>query len=353
MQKVISINLNGHAYQLEESGYEAIRDYLATAARDLEGNPDLTEIMADLEQAIADKCQRFLAPHKSVVTAAEVRQIVAEMGPIDATPGAGTASAEDPGAKQQAGAGPKRLFRIPDGAMIAGVCQGLASYTGIDVTVVRVAFFLLGVFSGVGVVAYIVMMFVVPEASTPEERAAAGAVPFNAQDVVDRAKKQYAEGTRRMRRHWRRHYRYRWGYGMAPASAAISAGPRFGGALLPLFGLIHLFVFLVMASLLVGLVNTGEILGRELPDDMPLWAAVLTLLVVYQIFVSPIRAAARWSRGPDPGGYAFWNTVIALTGIAIVFFVASNHMPEVREFLQKLPDLFRDFMHAVRDLVNS
>ena len=31
MQKVISINLNGNAYQLDESGYDALRAYLARA----------------------------------------------------------------------------------------------------------------------------------------------------------------------------------------------------------------------------------------------------------------------------------------------------------------------------------
>ena len=60
MQKVISINLNGNAYQLDESGYDALHEYLASAERALASNPDRAEIMADLEQAIADKCQKFL-----------------------------------------------------------------------------------------------------------------------------------------------------------------------------------------------------------------------------------------------------------------------------------------------------
>ena len=84
MQKVITINLNGHAYQIDEAGYDALREYLDEAERALAGNPDRREIVADLEQAIADKCQPFLGPHKSVVTAAEVAQIVKEMGPIEA-----------------------------------------------------------------------------------------------------------------------------------------------------------------------------------------------------------------------------------------------------------------------------
>ena len=48
MQRVISINLNGNAYQLDESGYDALREYLAGADRALAANPDRTEILADL-----------------------------------------------------------------------------------------------------------------------------------------------------------------------------------------------------------------------------------------------------------------------------------------------------------------
>jgi hypothetical protein len=113
MQKVITINLNGNAYQLDESGYEALHQYLADASRALESNPDRAEIVADLEQAIADKCQRFLGASKTVIAAAEVEQIVREMGPIDAAAGD-----EAPGAARDGTTRgeprPKRLVRIPE-----------------------------------------------------------------------------------------------------------------------------------------------------------------------------------------------------------------------------------------------
>src|SRR5262249_48718950 len=60
MQKVITINLNGNAYQLDEAGYEALVAYLDRAERQLRDNPDRAEILADLEQAIAEKCLRYL-----------------------------------------------------------------------------------------------------------------------------------------------------------------------------------------------------------------------------------------------------------------------------------------------------
>src|SRR5262252_8175853 len=93
MQKVISINLNGNAYQIEEGGYDALIAYLETAQRQLRDNPDREEIVADLEQALAEKCRRYLSAHKTVVSAGEVDTIIKEMGPVDgAEPAAGAAS---------------------------------------------------------------------------------------------------------------------------------------------------------------------------------------------------------------------------------------------------------------------
>ena len=66
MNKVITINLNGNAYQLEDRGYDALRAYLDNAARRLEGNPDKDEIVADIEQAIADKFRALLSATKTV-----------------------------------------------------------------------------------------------------------------------------------------------------------------------------------------------------------------------------------------------------------------------------------------------
>jgi len=355
MQKVISINLNGNAYQLDESGYDSLREYLAGAEAALAANPDRAEIMADLEQAIAEKCQRFLGPQKSVVSATEVDQIVKEMGPIEAAEGDNTSGSDQKttgsGQGSHAEPRPKRLFRNPDGAMIAGVCNGLASYFGIDVTFVRIAFVLVAVVSkGAGIIIYVAMMFIVPEARTGEERAAAGGAPFNAKEVIERAKKQYAEGQRHWRRQWRQQQRqwrrYSWASGTTP--------PPWTAGIAPLFALAHLALFVTMAAMMISLVNTGGIFAWRLPEDVPVWAGALILLVSYQIVVSPIRAAQHWSwnlPGPgQPGLYAFWNAAIWLTGMAIVVWIGSHHIPEIREFIQRLPGLVREFAWAMRDL---
>jgi len=357
MQKVISINLNGNAYQLDESGYEALREYLAHAERELESNPDRVEIMADLEQAIADKCQKFLGAHKAVVTGSEVEQIVAEMGPIDAAAGADAGDSAQAGGTQppRSERPPKRLYRIPDGAMIAGVCNGLAAHLAVDVAIMRVVFVLAALLTkGVGILAYVAMMFVIPEAQTPEQRAAAGDAPFNAKEVIDRAKRQAAEGTRQLRRQWRQQQRHWQRHGWAPGAPFAPGPPPLAALLMPVFALVHLGLFLTAATLMISLVNTGAILNWPLPPDVPVWAAALILLVAYQIVVAPIRAAQHWSWHPraqaQPPWYAFWQAVSWLLGMAFVVWIASEHMPEIREFLQQLPGLVREFAHAIQNL---
>ena len=58
----------------------------------------------------------------------------------------------------------KQLYRSTTNRMVAGVCAGIGDYFNVDPTLVRLAF-VLGTFLGLGslVIAYIVLMIVVPE----------------------------------------------------------------------------------------------------------------------------------------------------------------------------------------------
>ncbi len=55
----------------------------------------------------------------------------------------------------------KRLTRVEDGKMIAGVCAGLARYLGVDATVVRVVFVLLALFAA-GLLIYLILWLIMP-----------------------------------------------------------------------------------------------------------------------------------------------------------------------------------------------
>ena len=57
----------------------------------------------------------------------------------------------------------KRLYRLREGRVVAGVCTGIAGYFGIDPTLVRLAFALFTIFGGAGVLLYLIAWIVIPE----------------------------------------------------------------------------------------------------------------------------------------------------------------------------------------------
>ena len=60
---------------------------------------------------------------------------------------------------------PKRLIRSRTNRMIAGVCGGLAEYFDLDVSIIRILFVVLTIFTAAfpGILVYIIMWIVVPE----------------------------------------------------------------------------------------------------------------------------------------------------------------------------------------------
>lgn len=62
--------------------------------------------------------------------------------------------------------GGKVLFRPRDGRMVGGVCAGLANYTGMDVTLMRVIWAVVAVITGgAGLLAYLVSWIIIPDES--------------------------------------------------------------------------------------------------------------------------------------------------------------------------------------------
>ncbi len=57
----------------------------------------------------------------------------------------------------------KKLYKSSTDKKLAGVCGGIAEYLGIDSTIIRLALALAVLCAGVGVLAYIVAAFVMPD----------------------------------------------------------------------------------------------------------------------------------------------------------------------------------------------
>lgn len=364
MNTVIIVNLNGNAFHVEEPGYVALKSYLERAQAQLKDNPDKDEITKDLEQAIADKCTQFLAGHKNVVTASEMQEILKQMGPVqgDASADAQPSDASQPPPNAAAGdaSTTKRLYQIRDGAMISGVCKGIAAYFNIDVTIVRLIFVLLAIVTtGAWVLVYIAMMFVIPFANTEEERAAAAGQPFNAQEVIERAKRNYSEfkSSREWRRHWRqqrrewrRHWHenaYWWGHNMQRhaqewASRTGYAGRVFAGVTIPVLAILSAVLFMAWLVALVSLATTGAIFGWTVVGSIPLWVAIVLLIIVYNVVASPLRHARRTAYFATGGfnypWFAAWDGVLWIGFLVLVGWLSYRYVPGFHDFMQHLPE---------------
>jgi phage shock protein PspC (stress-responsive transcriptional regulator) len=366
MNTVIIINLNSNAFHLEEPGFQSLQAYLQQAQAALKDNPDKTEIMADLEQAIADKCARFLRPHKNVLTAAEIDEVLKEMGPVQSDGGAeagasaGARPGNGPNADSKSGAAgagtPKRLYQIREGAMLSGVCTGLAAYFNVDVTIVRIAFVVLTLLTtGIWILVYLGMMLVVPFANTGEEYAAAAGAPFNAQEVVDRAKKHYAEfkDSKEWRRHWRQQRRewrrrwhegaYWWGHNLQRNVHQFSSNVGYGGylratLLIPFLAVFNAALFCAFVAAIVSLATTGAIFGWVVAGSIPLWASILILMFFYSLISRPLRHARRAiyfnTGGHNYYWFAAWYEILSTGVLILVCWFAYTHVPEVRDFFQ-------------------
>ena len=56
----------------------------------------------------------------------------------------------------------KKLYRVTEGKVLAGVCGGIAEYFELDPTVIRVIWALLAA-SGTGILAYIICALIIPQ----------------------------------------------------------------------------------------------------------------------------------------------------------------------------------------------
>ena len=381
MRTVNTISLNGNAWQIEAEGCQALAAYLKGAETRLTADPDREEILADLEQAIADKLSRHVNAHKNVVTADEIALVLQEMGPVEAgtagadtahsagaagapgtqstaapetgAPGAGTAS---PGWRTERGAETRRLYQIREGAMLSGVCNGLAAYFGIDATLVRVLFVVFCVLTGgIGGAVYLVMMIVVPVAVTAEQMAQAHGKPFNAEELIGRPQAAFTAGAhwrqqwrdqrrmwREQRRQWRRQHRG-WHGPMAPPPAPP---PPYGwhgappaGHFGPGLALVQALLLIAFLAALFGAIAGRPLMGWDWASLVPNWVGIVAVCVLYGTLSQQVRAARYYGHlgtyNPAHALLALLGTVVWLAVLVAFGWYVSHHWPEVQDFLQR------------------
>ena len=204
MKKNIQINLFGTLYNIDEDACQLLENYLESMRRYFSTREGGAEIADDIEHRVAELLWQRKAAGMVAVDNDIIREIISQIGnpeeivdhEADSQPssnGEGGEGKETSGTEdlkyafEKAASGAqktaqeayekvrnntrgKRLFRNPNDKILGGVCSGLAKYFGGDVTLWRIVLVALFLFHGVGLIAYIIMWFLLPEARTPEDR---------------------------------------------------------------------------------------------------------------------------------------------------------------------------------------
>ncbi len=188
MKKNITINLCGRLYNIDEDAYEMLQHYIQSLHSAFDRQSGGEEIVGDIEARIAELFDELKQKAVYAITIDHVKEIIARIGEpeqlkdedseeqthtssdtTDNWQDRARSAAQDLSDNVRARVAGKKLFRNPRDKMLAGVLSGFAAYTGTDAIIWRIATLLLFFFYGFGLLLYIILAIVIPEASTPEQ----------------------------------------------------------------------------------------------------------------------------------------------------------------------------------------
>jgi len=192
MNKTVNINLANTFFHIDEEAYNKLRRYLESIKRSFSGTAGSDEIIADIEARIAELFTEKMEHDRQVITQKEVDAVINVMGqPEDymvdedifedaPRPKASTTSTSV-----------KKLYRDTEQKYIGGVCSGLEHYLGFDALWIRLIFILLAVFTGFGLIAYILLWILVPEATTTSQKLDMRGEPINITNIERKVKEGF------------------------------------------------------------------------------------------------------------------------------------------------------------------
>jgi phage shock protein PspC (stress-responsive transcriptional regulator) len=186
MKITVSINLGGYSFNIDEDAYAELKRYLKNLELHFAGEESSSEILSDIESRMAELFRTKLTNYKQVINIEDVHQIITVLGtPEDIS------DTEGPTLRDKfSSPGYHRMYRDTDHRVIGGVCAGIAAYWDIELWLVRLIFFVLAMM-GVGILIYLILYIVLPEAKTTAEKIAMKGNPVNIHNIKDSVKKEF------------------------------------------------------------------------------------------------------------------------------------------------------------------
>lgn len=187
MKITVSVNLGGFSFNIDEDAYTELKRYLKNLEIHFAREESSSEILSDIEARMSELFRAKLTGYKQVITMADVNEVTSIMGNPEEF-----SDNEGPTPKEKFSTpGPHRMYRDPDKRIIGGVCSGIGAYWDIEPWIVRVIFIAITIAGGLGILIYLILYIVLPEAKTTAQKIEMKGDPVNIHNIKDSVKKEF------------------------------------------------------------------------------------------------------------------------------------------------------------------
>jgi phage shock protein PspC (stress-responsive transcriptional regulator) len=192
MNKTVNINLGGMFFHIDEDAYQKLTRYFDAIKRSLSNSSGQDEIIKDIEMRVSELLTEKQKTEKHVVGLKDVDDVIAVMGqPEDYRIDEEGIGATATNFSSSSSTGSRKLYRDKDGEMIGGVLAGLGHYFGIDKVWLRIFFLIMFFAWGTGVLAYIILWIVMPEAKTTAEKLEMTGEPVTISNIEKKVREEF------------------------------------------------------------------------------------------------------------------------------------------------------------------
>ncbi|WP_353149441.1 PspC domain-containing protein [Flavobacterium sp.] len=192
MNKTTSINLGGYFFHIDEDAFRKLSNYFDAVKRSL--SPDgREEIINDIESRISELFTEKLGTTKQVIGLKEVDDIISIMGQPEDYKIEDETTKNDFQTNYTKTSSAKKLYRDKENSFLGGVLSGLGHYLGVDPLWLRIIMVILFFGFGTGLIVYIILWILIPEAVTTSQKLEMKGEPINISNIEKKVKEGFNE----------------------------------------------------------------------------------------------------------------------------------------------------------------
>lgn len=200
MNKTININLGGFFFHIDEIAYQKLRRYLESISKSLSEDPQgKNEIIADIEARISELLSEKITDARQVVNEGDIEDIIVIMGQPEDYAEAEEAYSDASYSYKRNNTSGKKLFRDGDDKFLGGVASGIAHYFDIDAIWIRLGLLALFFGAGFGILIYIILWILLPEAKTTAEKLQMEGEPVNIDNIEKKIREEFSNVSENVR----------------------------------------------------------------------------------------------------------------------------------------------------------